>query len=55
LPVPAAPAVTVIQVAALVAFQAHPDGAVTVIVPATPVAAAFVDVGEIVGAQGAPA
>jgi hypothetical protein len=55
LPVPDAPAVTVIHVAALVALQAHPEAAVTVMVPVAPVAAAFVEAGEIVGAHGAPA
>jgi hypothetical protein len=56
LPLPDAPAVTVIQPTLLVADQLHPVPAVTVTVP---VAAAevvrFDDVGEMVKVHGAPA
>jgi hypothetical protein len=56
LPLPEAPAVTVIQASLLAAVQLHPVPAVTVTVP---VAAAdvvrFDEVGAIVNVQGAPA
>ena len=56
MPLPDAPAVTVIQAALLTAVQLHPVPAVTVTVP---VAAAevvrFDDVGEMVNVHGAPA
>jgi hypothetical protein len=54
LPLPVAPAVTVIQVALLVAFQLHPVGAKTVIVPAVPVAPALTNVGRIVVTHDTP-
>ena len=56
MPLPEAPAVTVIHASLLAAVQPHPVPAVTVTVP---VAAAevvrFDEVGEIVNVQGAPA
>jgi hypothetical protein len=55
LPLPLAPAVTVIQPALLVAVQAQPVAAVTVIVPVPAASDGLADVGAIVGAQGAPA
>ena len=55
MPLPVAPAVTVIHAAVVVALHVHPVAAVTAIVPVPPAAAALVDAGEIVGAQGAPA
>jgi hypothetical protein len=55
LPLPLAPVVTEIHAALLVAVQLQPVVAVTVIVPVLPEAAALADVGEIDGAQGAPA
>jgi len=56
LPLPEAPAVTVIQASLLVAVQLHPVPAVTVTVPvvATDVVR-FDEVGAIVNVQGAPA
>ena len=55
LPLPVAPALTVIQVAALVAVQAQPVAALTVTVPVLAVAVTLADAGEIVGVQGAAA
>jgi hypothetical protein len=56
LPLPLAPAVTVIHAALLVAVQAHPVAAVTVTAAAvTPAAATLDDADESVGAHGAPA
>ena len=55
LPLPLAPAVTVIQPALLVAVQAQPVAAVTVIVAVPAASDGFAEVGAIVGAQGAPA
>jgi hypothetical protein len=56
LPLPGAPAVTVIHGALLVAVQSHPEAAVTVTVPDDAAEVArFTDDGEIVNAQGAPA
>src|SRR6185295_590671 len=53
LPVPDAPAVTVIQPTLLAAVQVHPVPAVTVTLPVVAAdVARFDDVGEIVGAQG---
>jgi hypothetical protein len=46
LPVPVAPAVTVIQASLLVAAQPHPGDALTVTMLEAPEAAAVVDVGE---------
>ena len=56
MPLPEAPAVTVIHASLLVAVQLHPVPAVTVTVPvvATDVVR-FDDVGAIVNVQGAPA
>ena len=53
MPVP--PALTVIHVALLVAVQAQPVPAVTVIVPVTAAEVTFADAGEIVGLQGTAA
>ena len=53
MPVP--PALTVIHVALVVAVQAQPVPAVTVIVPVTAAEVTFADAGEIVGLQGAAA
>jgi hypothetical protein len=55
LPLPVAPALTVIQVAALVAVQAQPVAALTVTVPVLAVDVTLADAGEIVGVQGAAA
>ena len=55
MPLPVAPAVTVIHVALLVACQLHPVGAKTVIVPAVPVAPALTNVGRIVVTHATPA
>ena len=55
LPVPAAPAVTVIHDTLLTAVHAHPVAAVTVVDPEPPVALVVCDEGEMVGTQGAPA
>ena len=55
LPLPLAPVVTVIHAALLLAVQLQPVAAVTVIVPVVPEAGGVADVGEIDGAQGAPA
>jgi hypothetical protein len=52
-PVPAAPALIVIQPALLTALQAQPVPALTVLLPLPPAAAMAWDVGEIVGAHGA--
>ena len=49
MPVPVAPALTVIHVALLVAVQAHPVVAVTVTVPVTAADVTLADAGEIVG------
>ena len=53
MPVP--PALTVIHVALLVAVQAQPVPAVTVLVPVTAAEVTLADAGEIVGAHGAAA
>jgi hypothetical protein len=56
LPLPLAPAVIVIHVALVVAFQLHPVPAVTATDPVVAVDdVRFDDVGEIVNVQGAPA
>jgi hypothetical protein len=55
LPLPFAPAVTVIQPALLVAVQPQPVAAVTVIVPVPAASDGFAEVGAMVGEQGAPA
>jgi hypothetical protein len=55
LPLPVAPAVTVIQVAVLVAVHAQPVAAVTVTLADAPDADTFAEVGAIVGAHDAPA
>ena len=55
MPLPLAPAVTVIQPALLVAVQAQPVVAVTVTVPLPPAAVAFAEGEEIVGTHGVPA
>jgi len=52
LPVPAAPAVMVTQLALLVAVHAHPVAAVTVTVPVPAADVGLADAGEIVGAHG---
>jgi hypothetical protein len=52
LPVPVAPALTVIHATLLVAVHAQPVAAVTVTVPLPPAEVGLADVGEIVGAQG---
>jgi hypothetical protein len=54
LPLPAAPALIVIHVAALVAVHPQPDAAVTPTVPVTPAATTFADAVEIVGAHRVP-
>lgn len=51
-PVPAAPAVTVIQAALLTAAHIHPAPALTVVLPEPPAAGIDRLAGEIVGAQG---
>ena len=51
LPLPLAPAVTVIQDALLVAFQVHPLPAVTVVLPVPPPDPTVWEVGEIDGAH----
>jgi hypothetical protein len=55
LPLPLAPAVTVIQASLLTAVQLQPVPAVTVTVPVVAEDVGFTDVGEIVNVQGAPA
>jgi hypothetical protein len=56
LPLPVAPAVTVIQAALLVAVHAQPVAAVTLTVPPViPAATTLADAAASVGAQGAPA
>ena len=55
MPLPVEPALTVIQVAALVAVHAQPVAAVTATVPVLAVAVTLADAGEIVGVQGAAA
>ena len=50
-----APALTVIQVALLVAAQAQPVAAVTATLPVPAVDVTFADAGDIVGVQGAAA
>jgi hypothetical protein len=45
----------VIHVALLIAVHVHPAGAVTLTLPLVPVDGALIDVGEIVGEQGAAA
>jgi len=55
LPLPLAPAVTVIHAALLVAVQVHPAPAVTLTVPLVATAVdSVVDDGRIVNVQGAP-
>ena len=48
LPLPVAPAVTVIHASLLVATQLHPADAKTVMVPVAPVAAKLANEGEVV-------
>jgi len=55
LPLPEAPAVTVIQASLLTAVQLQPVPAVTVTVPVVAAEVGFNDVGEIVNVQGTPA
>jgi hypothetical protein len=52
---PVAPALTVIHVALLVAVQAQPVPAVTVMVPVTAAEVTLADAGEIVGPHGTAA
>ena len=52
---PFAPAVTVAQLALLVAVHAQPVAAVTATVPVPAADVTFADAGEIVGVQGAAA
>jgi len=54
-PLPDAPAVTVIQASFLTAVQLQPVPSVTVTVPVVAAEVGFNDVGEIVNVQGAPA
>ena len=49
MPLPAAPVLTVIHVALLIAVQAHPVGTVTVTVPVPAAAVRVAEAGEIVG------
>ena len=55
LPLPVAPALTVIQVALLVAVHAQPVLAVTATLPVLALDVTLADAGEIVGVQGAAA
>ena len=55
MPLPAAPVLTVIHVALLVAVQAQPVPAVTATVPVIPADVTAADAGEIEGAQTAAA
>ena len=55
MPLPEAPAVTVIQASLLTAVQLQPVPAVTVTVPVVAAEVGFNEVGEIVNVQGAPA
>ena len=55
LPLPVAPAVTVIQASLLVAVHAQPPAAATVTVPVPAAEVGLAVAGEIVGVQGAPA
>ena len=55
LPLPAAPALIVIQVSLLVAVHAQPVVAVTATLPVPAADVTFADAGAIVSVQGAPA